>query len=116
MALRISARQHRYGEGILGLRAARILRALAAAGQRIVRRSCGTALLDTVGGYAEQLARAGGLLPVLVGLLVIAVKVVGGLVALGLARPGGGSKRRRLLILALAVTTWRSSRQARVLV
>jgi hypothetical protein len=60
----------------------------------------GTALLDTVGGYAEEFARTGGTLAVLVGLLVVAVKVVGGLVALGLAGRGPGRKLHRPLLLA----------------
>jgi hypothetical protein len=60
----------------------------------------GTALLDTVGGYPEELARTGGQLAVLVGLLVVAVKVVGGLVALKLAHLGLGRKLHRQLLLA----------------
>jgi Protein of unknown function (DUF3995) len=60
----------------------------------------GTALLDTVGGYAEDLARTGGPLAVLVGILVVAVKVVGGLVALGLTHLGRGRKLHRPLLLA----------------
>jgi hypothetical protein len=59
----------------------------------------GTALLDTVGGYAEDLARTGGPLAVLVGIIVVAVKVVGGLVALGLAYLGRGRKLHRPLLL-----------------
>jgi len=60
----------------------------------------GTALLDTVGGYPEELARAHDLPAVLVGLLVIAVKSVGGLVALALAVPPDGRIPRRLVVLA----------------
>lgn len=60
----------------------------------------GTALLDTVGGYAEDFARSGGSLAMLVGLIIVAVKVVGGLVALGLAHHGLGRKLRRPLLLA----------------
>jgi hypothetical protein len=60
----------------------------------------GTALLDTVGGYAEEFARTGGTLAVLVGLLVVAVKAVGGLVALGLS--GRGPCRRLHVPLLLA--------------
>jgi hypothetical protein len=60
----------------------------------------GTALLDTVGGYPEELARSRSAAAVLVGLLVVAVKAVGGLVALALAGPPGGRIRRRLVVLA----------------
>jgi hypothetical protein len=60
----------------------------------------GTVLLDTVGGYPEELARTRSWSAVLVGLLVIAVKSVGGLVALALARPPNGRMVRRLVILA----------------
>lgn len=60
----------------------------------------GTALLDTVGGYAEELARTRSAVAVLVGLLVVAVKCVGGAVALALAHPPGGRVRRRVVVLA----------------
>ncbi len=60
----------------------------------------GTALLDTVGGYAEEFARMRGPLPVLIGLLIVAVKVMGGLVALGLAHLRLGRKLHRPLLLA----------------
>lgn len=60
----------------------------------------GTALLDTVGGYAEELARTRGARAVLVGLLVVAVKCVGGLVALELARTAGSRMLHRLAVLA----------------
>jgi len=63
----------------------------------------GTALLDTVGGYAEDLARSVGPVPVLVGLLVVVVKIVGALVAAGLARPPVGEWSRRLLLVAGAL-------------
>jgi uncharacterized protein DUF3995 len=60
----------------------------------------GTVLLDTVGGYPEKLARTRNWAAVLVGLLVIAVKTTGGLVALALAVPRGGRTVRRLVVLA----------------
>jgi hypothetical protein len=60
-------------------------------------------LLDTVGGYPEELARTRSVPAVLVGLLVIAVKSVGGVVALALAKPSGGRIRRRLVVLAAGV-------------
>ena len=49
----------------------------------------GHALVSTVGGYAEQLARRGGALPVLIALAAMAAKVAGGLLALALVRPWG---------------------------
>jgi hypothetical protein len=60
----------------------------------------GTALLDTVGGYPEEFARTRSTPAVLVGMLVIAVKIVGGLVALALGGPSGDRVRRRLAVLA----------------
>jgi hypothetical protein len=63
----------------------------------------GTALLDTVGGYAEELARTRTVPAVLVGLLVIAVKSVGGVVALALANPSGDRIRRRVVVVAAGV-------------
>ena len=49
----------------------------------------GRALLSTVGGYVEQLARRGGALPVLIALAATTAKVAGGVLALALARPWG---------------------------
>jgi len=46
----------------------------------------GTGLLSTVGGYAETAARHGGAGAVVLGLATVVVKVVGGLLALALAR------------------------------
>ena len=63
----------------------------------------GTALLDTVGGYPEELARSRTVPAVLVGLLVIVVKSVGGVVALALAKPSGGRIRRRVVVVAAGV-------------
>jgi len=63
----------------------------------------GTALLDTVGGYPEELARTRTAGAVLVGLLVIAVKAVGGVVALALANPSGDRIPRRVVIVAAGV-------------
>lgn len=60
----------------------------------------GTALLDTVGGYAEDIARSGGAVAVLLGLLVVVVKIIGGLVAVGLARQGLSRWTRRMLLAA----------------
>lgn len=58
----------------------------------------GTALLNTVGGYAEDLARTRSALALFVGLLVVGVKIVAGLLALALARPS--ARFRRPLLLA----------------
>lgn len=57
----------------------------------------GTALLDTVGGYAEELARTRSPLAFLVGLLVLGAKLVAGALALALTRPV--RRFRRLLLL-----------------
>ena len=47
----------------------------------------GTALLDTVGGYPDELARSRRALALVVGVLVVGAKVVVGLLALSLAGP-----------------------------
>ena len=57
----------------------------------------GTALLDTVGGYPEELARSRSALALVVGVLVVGAKLVAGLLALSLARPV--VRYRRLLLL-----------------
>src|SRR5215469_14964362 len=49
----------------------------------------GHALVTTIGGYAEQVARQGGALPVLIALAATLAKVAGGLLALALVRPWG---------------------------
>lgn len=57
----------------------------------------GTALLDTVGGYPEELARTRSTAALAVGLLVVGAKVAAGIIALALSqtiRP-----LRRLLVL-----------------
>jgi len=58
----------------------------------------GRALLSTVGGYAEQLTRRGGALPVIVALAVVLAKMAGGLLALALVRPWGRVIPRRWLL------------------
>jgi Protein of unknown function (DUF3995) len=62
----------------------------------------GHALLSTIGGYVEQFARGGGALPVLVVLAAAAAKVLGGLLALALARPWGRVVPRRWLLIGSA--------------
>lgn len=57
----------------------------------------GTALLDTVGGYAEDLARERSALALLVGTVVIGAKVVAGLLALAVA--ARRVRFRRLLLV-----------------
>ena len=49
----------------------------------------GHALVSTIGGYVEQVARRGGALPVLIALAAALAKVAGGLLALALVRPWG---------------------------
>jgi hypothetical protein len=49
----------------------------------------GHALVGTIGGYVEQLARRGGALAVLVALAAALAKVAGGLLALALVRRWG---------------------------
>jgi len=66
----------------------------------------GTRLLDTVGGSLEDLARerSGGAL--LLGIVVVLVKAVGGVLALALVRPWGARVGRRLpVLLAGAAST-----------
>lgn len=63
----------------------------------------GTALLDTVGGYAEDLARSRSPRALVLGVVVVGVKVVAGLLAVALARPVGRLRVRRLLRLAGAL-------------
>jgi hypothetical protein len=62
----------------------------------------GHALLSTVGGYVEQLARQGGALPVLIVLAATTAKVAGGLLALALVRPWGRVVPRRWLLAGSA--------------
>ena len=62
----------------------------------------GRALVSTVGGYVEQLARQGGAVPTLVALAAAAAKVIGGLLALALVRPWGRVVPRRWLLIASA--------------
>jgi Protein of unknown function (DUF3995) len=57
----------------------------------------GTALLATVGGQVEDLARRGGSVAVLVGVLTVAVKLAGGLLGPALVRPEGRRLPRRAL-------------------
>lgn len=56
----------------------------------------GTALLNTVGMLGDQ-ARRGGPAVITVGLVLVAVKSVGGLLALALVRPWGQRLSQRLL-------------------
>lgn len=65
----------------------------------------GRALLSTVGGYAQHAAQHGGGAAVVLGLAAVAVKVVGGLLALALVRPWGRViPRLWLLIVSAAVS------------
>ncbi len=62
----------------------------------------GTALLDTVGGYAENLARSRTATALVVGILVVGIKVIAGLLALWLAEP----EPRRRLRVPLQILSW----------
>jgi hypothetical protein len=65
----------------------------------------GHGLVSTVGGYAEQAARQGGMLPVVIALTATLAKVAGGLLALALVRPWGRAVPRRWLLTGSAVTS-----------
>jgi Protein of unknown function (DUF3995) len=56
----------------------------------------GTGLLSTVGGYAETAAQHGGAEAVVLGLATVVVKVLGGLLALALARDWARSWSRAI--------------------
>ena len=60
----------------------------------------GTLLLDTVGGTFEDLARERSGAAIALGVLVVLVKVVGGLLALALVQPWGARIGRRLLLVS----------------
>jgi hypothetical protein len=62
----------------------------------------GDGLLSTVGGYAERLARHGGVLAELLALSASAAQMMGGLLALALVRPWGRVIPRALLRLGSA--------------
>jgi hypothetical protein len=59
----------------------------------------GTALLDALGGTFERLARDRSTAALALGIGVVAVKAVGGLLALALVRPWGGRGGRGLLLV-----------------
>jgi hypothetical protein len=65
----------------------------------------GRGLISTVGGYVQQFAHGGGVVPVLVALAVAVAKVGGGLVALALARPWGRVIPRGWLLIVSAGTS-----------
>lgn len=60
----------------------------------------GTALLGTVGGVFEDLARERSVGAIAIGIVVVLVKVSAGLLALALAKPGGAKVGRKLLLLS----------------
>ena len=62
----------------------------------------GDALITTIGGYVEQVARRGGALAVLVALAAALAKAAGGLLALALVRPWGRVVPRRWLLAGSA--------------
>ncbi|MGY1804314.1 DUF3995 domain-containing protein [Blastococcus sp. SYSU D00922] len=63
----------------------------------------GTALLSTVGGGLEELARSGDAGAVAVGILTVVLKAIGALLALALVRPWGRRLPARLLESAAGV-------------
>lgn len=63
----------------------------------------GTVLLDTVGGAFEDLARERSPRSIVLGMLVVLVKVAGGLLALALVQPWGTHLGRRPLLVSAAV-------------
>src|SRR5262245_12090853 len=63
----------------------------------------GTAMLDTLGGTFERLARDRSAAALALGMAVIAVKVAAGLLALALVRPWGAHLGRGLLLLPSVV-------------
>jgi hypothetical protein len=65
----------------------------------------GHALLSTVGGYPERLARQGGVLPELLTLTASAAQMMAGLLALALVRPWGHVIPRTLLRLGSAAAS-----------
>jgi Protein of unknown function (DUF3995) len=60
----------------------------------------GTALLDTLGGTFERLARDRSEAALALGIAVILVKVAGGMLALALVRPWGARIGRRWLLVS----------------
>lgn len=63
----------------------------------------GTVLLDTVGGTFEDLARERSPESIVLGMLVVLVKLAGGLLALALVEPWGTHVGRRPLLVSAAV-------------
>jgi hypothetical protein len=90
--------------GIISAYAAAIL-AFAYAVMSLYWAAGGHALVSTIGGYVEQLARRGGALPVLAALAVTLAKVAGGLLALALVRPWGRVVPRGWLHLGSAAVS-----------
>jgi hypothetical protein len=65
----------------------------------------GHGLVSTIGGYVEQFARRGGILPVVIALAATLAKVAGGLLALAMVRPWGRAVPRRWLLAGSAVAS-----------
>jgi hypothetical protein len=65
----------------------------------------GRGLIGTVGGFVEQMARRGGAAVVLLAVVAVAAKAVGGLIALALVRPWGRVLRRRWLLIVSAAAS-----------
>ena len=60
----------------------------------------GTFLLNTVGGSIENIARQGGLLAYMLGIIAVVSKIIVGLLALALVRPFGSRFPRKLLVVS----------------
>ena len=65
----------------------------------------GRGLIGTVGGYVEQMARRGGAAVVLLAVVAVAAKAVGGLIALALVRPWGRVLPRLWLLIVSAAAS-----------
>ncbi len=65
----------------------------------------GTALLATVGGAVEEVARRGGLPAIALGLAATVLKVAGGMLALALVRSWGRAIPRRWLLGTAAIAS-----------
>jgi Protein of unknown function (DUF3995) len=63
----------------------------------------GTVLLDTVGGTFEDLARERSPQSIVLGMLVVLIKVAGGMLALALIQPWGTHVGHRLLLVSATV-------------
>ena len=66
----------------------------------------GTVLLDTVGGTIERLARERSAPAILLGIVVVLVKVAGGLLALAMVQPWGVSSSSSTEVCSSSSVGW----------